>query len=203
MAFGGWERYHRATDGRPPRPTLLRALGAFRREGRGEGLLAADLGCGIGRDALPLLRAGWRVLALDGERPALEELARRAEREGLGAGLETVEARFEAMRPLPPCDLVNASFSLFACPPEAFPAVWAGIAAALPPGGRFAGQLVGPNDSWAARPGSTALGRAALDRLLEGFEVEALEEEETDSVTPRGEAKRWHIWHVNARRRAS
>jgi hypothetical protein len=62
---------------------------------------------------------------------------------------------------------------------------------------------LGPNDSWAARPGCTAIGRAALDGLLEGFEVEALEEEETDSVTPQGEAKRWHIWHVNARRRAS
>ena len=60
-----WPTYYRATDGRPPRPTLLRALDAFRREGRGPGLLAADLGCGIGRDALVLLRAGWRVWALD------------------------------------------------------------------------------------------------------------------------------------------
>lgn len=198
MAFGDWQRYHAVTDGRPPRPTLLRALEAFGREGLGQGLLAADLGCGIGRDALPLLRAGWRVLAIDRERPALDGLRQRASAEKLG-GLETVEVPFEAMR-LPRCDLVNASFSLFACAPDAFPGVWDAIVAALGPGSRFAGQLLGPNDSWGARPGCTVVDRAALDRLLGGLELDALEEEETDSVTPQGEAKHWHIWHINARR---
>ena len=47
------------------------------------------------------------------------------------------------------------------------------------------------------------MGRAGLEALLAPFEVERLEEEETDSVTPMGEAKRWHIWHVNARKRPS
>jgi SAM-dependent methyltransferase len=194
-----WRAYHAATDGRPPRPTMLRAIQAFAREGRGKGLLAVDLGCGIGRDALPLLRAGWRVWALDTEAEALAELARRATAEGL-QGLTTVHGRLEAT-PLPACELVNASFSLFACPPDRFPAVWAAIRAALRPGGRFAGQLLGPRDSWAGRPGTTTVDRAELDALLAPpFEVERLEEEEGDSVTPVDEAKRWHIWHVNARR---
>jgi hypothetical protein len=30
--------------------------------------------------------------------------------------------------------------------------------------------------------------------------LEHLGEEETDSVTPRGEAKHWHVWHINAAR---
>jgi SAM-dependent methyltransferase len=193
-----WPTYYRATDGRPPRQTLLRALAAFRGEGRGPGLLAADLGCGIGRDALVLLRAGWRVWALDAERSALDELERRALSLGL-EGLATCHGRVEETA-LPACDLVNASFMLFACAPERFAGVWAGIRAALRPGGRFAGQLLGPRDSWAVRPATTILDRAELERLLAGLDVERLDEEETDGVTPLGEAKHWHIWHVNVRR---
>jgi SAM-dependent methyltransferase len=177
---------------------LLRALDGFAAEGRGSGLRAADLGCGIGRDALVLLRAGWRVWALDAQAEALTELRRRADGEGLGA-LEPVHGRFEDTV-LPPCDLVNASFALFACSPERFPTFWAGLVAALRPGGRFAGQLLGPRDSWAGRADTTSIDRAALDGLLAGLALERLEEEETDVVTPVGEPKHWHIWHVNARR---
>jgi SAM-dependent methyltransferase len=198
MSAYDWQGYYRATDGRPPRPTLLRALAAFAREGLGTGGLAVDLGCGGGRDTLPLLRAGWRVWALDGEAEGLARLTQQAEAEGL-PGLMAVLGRFEDT-PLPACDLVNASFSLFACPPQYFPTLWAAIRAAIRPGGRFAGQLLGPRDSWAARPETSFVTRAGLDALLAPLEVEHLEEEEDDSVTPMGEAKHWHIWHVNARK---
>jgi SAM-dependent methyltransferase len=198
MSEKRWRAYHAATDGRPPRPTMLQAVQAFAREGLGPGLLAVDLGCGIGRDALPLLRAGWRVWALDAEAEALAELERRAAAEGL-SGLVTVHGRLGAT-PLPPCELVNASFSLFACPPERFPGAWAAILGAIRPGGRLAGQLLGPRDSWAAKPDTTVVDRARLGALLAPLALERLEEEESDSLTPFGEAKRWHIWHVNARR---
>jgi SAM-dependent methyltransferase len=200
MTGHDWQRYYRATEGRPPRPTLLRALDAFAAEGRGPGLLAVDLGCGSGRDALPLLRAGWRVWAIDNEAEGLRQLERQAAAEAL-QGLVMVQGRFEDTA-LPACELVNASFSLFACPPARFWDLWAAIAAAIRPGGRFAGQLLGPNDSWAARPETTSVTRAELDSMLEPFEPERIEVEEADSVTPMGEAKHWHLWHVNARRRS-
>lgn len=196
--WANWQRYYAATEGRPPRPTLLRALEAFAREGQPRGGLAVDLGCGIGRDALPLLRAGWQVWALDAEADALAKLAQRAAAEGL-AGLTTVCARFEAAE-LPACDLVNASFSLFACEPGRLAEVWDKIGRTLRPGGRFAGHLLGPRDSWAGRPGTSIVTRVELDALLAGLTLEHLEEEEDDSVTPQGEAKHWHIWHINARR---
>jgi SAM-dependent methyltransferase len=120
------QAYYAATDGRPPRPTLLRALAAFAREGRGPGLLAADLGCGIGRDAVALLRAGWRVWAIDAEAAALAELETRAAAEGLSGGLATVHGRCEELE-LPSCDLANDSFALFACPPAAFERLWSGM----------------------------------------------------------------------------
>lgn len=193
-----WQIYYRATETRPPRPTLLRALASFAAEGRGPGLLAVDLGSGIGRDALPLLRSGWRVLAVDREQAALDELEARAAAESL-AGLRTRCQSLERVR-LPGCDLVNASFSLFGCRPAAFPRLWRRVVAALHPGGRFAGQILGPRDSWAGSSERSVLERTELDLLLHPLDLEQLEEEETDTVTPIGEAKHWHIWHVNARR---
>lgn len=197
--YRDWQRYYAVTENRPPRPTLLRALDAFAREKHPAGALAVDLGCGIGRDTLPLLRAGWRVWALDAEADALAKLRQRAEAERL-PGLETVRVRFEEAE-LPPCDLVNASFALFACEPATLRRLWAEIVAKLRPGGRFAGHLLGPRDSWAGRPGTNVLTRGELDALLAPLEEERIEEEEDDSVTPQGEAKHWHVWHVNARKR--
>ena len=36
--------------------------------------------------------------------------------------------------------------------------------------------------------------------LLQGFELELFEEEEDDGVTPRGNPKHWHIFHIVGRR---
>jgi len=171
---------------------LLAALDRFRHEAG----FAVDLGCGDGRDTVELLRRGWSVLAIDAEAEALDRL--RARDLPPGARLDTRQARFEASA-WPSCQLVNASFSLPLCPPEEFPALWQRIAGSLVPGGRFAGQLYGPRDDWAGRPGTTHHDRAAVESLLAGFEIEMLEEEESDAITPRGHPKHWHIFHIVAR----
>ena len=36
--------------------------------------------------------------------------------------------------------------------------------------------------------------------MLDGLELEMFEEEEDDGVTPRGNAKHWHIFHIVARK---
>jgi SAM-dependent methyltransferase len=46
--------------------------------GPGAAALAVDLGCGSGRQSVPLLRLGYRVLAIDGCSVLLEALAERA-----------------------------------------------------------------------------------------------------------------------------
>lgn len=190
-----WRRYYAAVEGRPPRPTLLRALAAFEREGVAPGL-AVDLGAGTGRDSLELLRRGWRVLAIDGEAEALRTLAARAG----AAALETRCARFETLGPLPACRLVNASFSLPFCPPAAFPQLWDTIRAALEPGGRFAGQLLGPDDDWAADPAVTSVSAEGLESLLKGYDVELREEERRDGQSAKGRPKRWHLHQLVLRR---
>jgi SAM-dependent methyltransferase len=185
-----WDRH----GDKPPRATLLRALEGF----GGRTGAAVDLGCGIGRDTLPLLRAGWHVLAIDREAQAIARLTERAAAEDLAARLTTRIAAIEDVA-IPPCDLVVASFSLFGLG-EALPRVWSRLAAALRPGGRFAGQFLGPEDSWAGRPGMAVVDRTRLEAMLAGWRIELCDEERSPAVTPSGEAKLWHLWHVVARR---
>ena len=189
----GFGAYYDATAAGPPRRTLLAALDRFAVPG-----FAVDLGCGTGRDTIELLRRGWSVLAIDAEAEAIARLAGRPDLPE-GSKLETRAASF-ATATWPACDLVNASFALPLCPPAAFPALWQRIVTSLHPGGRFAGQLYGDRDGWAGRSGMTHHRRDAVERLLAGLEIEMLEEEESDAVTPRGQPKHWHIFHIVARR---
>lgn len=203
MSGRDWAGYYAKTGARPPRATLVFALDRFAEEDdgapvRGAPRLAVDLGCGSGRDVVEMVRRGWRVIGIDAEDAAIAALTAREDLPA-GAQVEGRVARFEDAE-WPDCDLVNSSFALPLCPPAAFPALWDRIVSSLKPGGRFAGQLYGPRDSWAARAGMTFHTREQAEALLGGLEVEMFEEEEDDSTTPRGEPKHWHIFHIVARK---
>ena len=191
----GWASYYEKLRDRPPRRTLVAALDAF-----GEmpvDALAIDLGCGDGRDIIEILRRGWSVVAVDAEPEALRQLAARE----LPGAITPIVARLEEV-PLPlGVQLVNSSFAMPLCEPERFHELWTRIRDELPTGGRFSGQWYGPRDSWAGRPGITFLERDQAMALLDGLEIEMFEEEEDDSVTPRGNPKHWHIFHIVARKR--
>jgi SAM-dependent methyltransferase len=189
-----WARYYDARAD-TVRETLLAALERIPDPG-----LAVDLGCGAGADAAELLRRGWRVLAVDSEAEAVERLRSRSDLgpDGLER-LETVVARIEDVV-LPAAELVNASWSLPFCPPSSFPTLWARIAAALLPGGRFSGQLFGDRDGWRGERELTFLRREEVDSLLRGFDPELLDEVEQDGQTALGQPKHWHVFHVVARK---
>lgn len=191
-----WADYYRKTGERPPRATLLFALDRFGREPTPR--QAVDLGCGSGRDTVEMLRRRWRVLAIDAEPAAIAQLRARSQI-AADAPLETRVSRFEDTS-WPDADLVNSSFALPLCPPARFPDLWARIVGSLRPGGRFAGQLYGPRDSWYGRSGMTFHDRSAVEALVADLDIEMLNEEEDDSTTPRGEAKHWHIFHIVVRR---
>ena len=193
----GWAAYYQQLRDRPPRRTLVKALDLFGPSSADA--LAIDLGCGDGRDIIELLRRDWRVVAVDSEPEALRQLAARnlpgADR------ITPITARFEEV-PLPlGVQLVNSSFAMPLCEPEAFHTLWTRIREALPVGGRFSGQWYGVRDSWYGRPGMTFLERDQALALLDGLEIEMFEEEEADGVTPRGNPKHWHIFHIVARKR--
>lgn len=191
----GWAAYYEKLRDRPPRRTLLAALDAF-----GEtpaDALAIDLGCGDGRDIIEILRRGWSVVAVDAEPEALRQLAARE----LPGSITPIVARLEEV-PLPlGVQLVNSSFAMPLCEPERFHELWMRIREELPAGGRFSGQWYGPRDSWVGRPGITFLERDQAMALLDGLDLEMFEEEEADSLTPRGNPKHWHIFHIVARKR--
>lgn len=195
-----WAAYYSAVVGRPPRDTLLAALGRFEaEESAASSRLAVDLGCGEGRDTVELLRRGWRVLGIDGEPEAIARLLSRPEINS--TRLETQVVRFEQMNLPETVDLINASFSLPFCPPEHFPSLWEKIVLSLRSGGRFCGQLFGDRDSWAIYTSMNHHTREQLDLLLQPFEVEMLEEEEHPGKTALGEDKHWHLFQIVARKR--
>lgn len=204
-----WPAYFARMEGKPPRETLLDALGRFAAEGvpdaggpkaAGTGALAIDLGCGAGTDAAELLRRGWSVLAVDGHPEAFQ---RMVVREGIRPTprLTMRMADFADLGELPRCRLVNASFSLPFCPPEHFGRVWAAVRGAIEPGGRFAGQFFGERDTWAALPDRSHHTRAEVEGLLAGLEIETLKEEERDGTDAKDKVKHWHVFHVVARDR--
>jgi SAM-dependent methyltransferase len=185
-------RYLDATKGRPPRETLLVALDRAETPG-----FAVDLGCGDGRDTVEMLRRGWRVLAIDSEPEAIRRLAAREDLENrenlttLCAAME--DAKWEA------ADLVNSSFALPFVAPERFPSFWQRLIDSIREGGRFSGQLFGPNDDWAGT-GLTIVTRGALDAFFAAFEFERLDEEDADGTTGPGAKKHWHIFHIVAKK---
>lgn len=194
-----WEQYYQAVRGRAPRPLFTAALAAFAADGFDpSGAQAVDLGCGDGTETLALLAQGWRVLAIDQTPEAIERVL-AATSEEHQPRLQAQVASFQDVS-LPPVDFVYAGLSLPFCSPAHFPAVWAGIVAALRSGGRFAGHLFGERDSWRTNPDMTFHTEAELRQRLVGFTIESLTEVEDDRPTALGDPKHWHIYEVVARR---
>ena len=169
---------------------------------------AIDLGCGAGHEAVALLRAGFRVQAVDAFAEAVDATRARAERFGVAGGLSTRIERIERLGRLGPgrYGIVHARFALPFVPGRDFPRVWTEICEALAPGGVFAGQLFGPNDAF-LHDGSfdpaemNAHTAAEVDALVAGLEPIHREEVDRDGVTALGVPKHWHVHHLVVRRR--
>jgi SAM-dependent methyltransferase len=186
-----WQAYYDENAGRAPREALLEAI-----EGSPAGE-AIDLGSGTGIEARALLAHGWRVLAIDREPEAIVRLRAGVPDDALPR-LSTRVAAFEELEDLPRADLVYAGFSLPFCRPAAFPRLWGSIRSALVPGGLLVVELFGVRDSWADDPEMTFHTEDQVRALLDGFAVDALEEDEHDGEALSG-PKHWHIFHVVAR----
>jgi tellurite methyltransferase len=201
MSETHWPDYYAVTVGRPAWPTVIEAIGRFAAED-GPGArprFAVDLGCGAGRDARELLRRGWRVLAMDDEPAAIEALL-AATPEDDRARLQTRVADLASFE-IPACDLVNASVSLQFLRADAYARTFERIAAALVPGGRFAGLLYGDRDEAAADPDVTCPSPDEIRARLGGYEIESWTEREEDGKMALGDPHHIHLIEVVARRK--
>ena len=187
-----WIDYYESQGDRAPRDLLVSTLDAFGPGARDE----IDLGCGTGIETVAILRRGWRVFAVDAEQVGIDRLLVRTspqERERLHAEVGSIEDA-----ELPTADLVWAGYSLFFIPPQRFATTWGNVRASVRPGGRFAGQVLGERDSWAAGGDVNAHGRADAEALFDGWAPERFDEEENDGDACSG-PKHWHLFHVVAR----
>ena len=188
-----WLSYFAVTADKPAHPLFDRLDDVLPEEPGGR---AIDLGCGPGRGVLRLLARGLHVTAVDVHQEALDMVRERVPAD---APLELVRASFEDLD-LGRYDVAVGCFSLFFLPPEAFAAFWPRLVDAIEPGGIWAGEFLGVNDSWKDR-GYTVHTREQAEALLEGFEVLLFTEDEADGPTATGEAKHWHVFHTIARKR--
>lgn len=193
-----WTNYYNAVTGRPPRPILLDAVARFSQPATGRvDYQAIDLGCGDGTETLALVQQGWKVLAIDKQPEAIARVQAIVPLEH-HAQLQTQVSGFEDVI-LPPADLIYAGFSVPFCRPQSFAAFWAQVVAAVPPRGRFAGQLFGDRDSWANEPTMTFHTVASARALFNQFELEVFTEIDEDGQAVSG-PKHWHVYNVIARK---
>lgn len=197
-----WPACYEALAGRAPRPFFVKALARFDGPNNGDSRpQAIELGCGDGTETLALLTAGWRVLSIDSQPSAVARVEANVP-EGLRPQVTTRVAPFQGLS-LPPADFVYAGYSLPFCPPAHFDRLWSTIVHCLRPGGRFAGQLFGVEDSWADDPEMTFHSAAQVEQLLaQGLEVEWNEEIIDDDSGAVSGPKRWHVFNVVGRKSA-
>lgn len=185
-----WSDFYEKTRNNPPWPRLVRAVSLLGRAGE-----ALDLGCGAGRDTRYLLACGFHVTAVDREAASLAALANLSTDH-----LRLVQSSFEDFA-FESYDLVNAHYALPFTNKEQFPAVLARLKASLRPGGVFAGQFFGINDTWnTPESAMTFLTREQARSQIAGMEIVEFEEEDEDGTTALGEQKHWHIYHIIARK---
>ncbi|WP_447928294.1 class I SAM-dependent methyltransferase [Vreelandella sp. EE27] len=182
----GWETFYRANQTRAASPLLRRGLGnECLPKGNDH---AIDLGCGGGIETALLLKASWKVLAIDKEPNAIARIeALKAELPGID--LEVVASRFEELKGLPSSALIHAGLSLPFCEPTYFSTLWGVIFSALEPGGLFVGHLFGDRHDWASYSEMSFHSKPEVEALCNGLEVELFRECEGEGglVT--------HQWH--------
>ncbi|STY29539.1 SAM-dependent methyltransferase [Legionella wadsworthii] len=202
MDCSNWNIYYKKTKQLTiPRKTVVKAIELFHdRKTLNNSLFAIDLGCGAGNDSIELLRNKWSVLAIDSQVDALSTLENSCP-QSLKSKLVTKIAKFETIRYLPPCQLINASFSLPFVKREFFYPFWEIILNTLSPKGIFSGAFFGIKDDWYPNKDSdmTFLTPEELDNLFIPFKILWLDEKEHFGVDASGSYfKYWHQYLVVA-----
>lgn len=193
-----WAAYYRHTLGREPRPLFTKGMAIAAEAGLTPGQ-AVEIGFGDGTETLALLRAGWKVYAVDAAPQAREVLLPRVPHE-LAMRLDTCIAPAQTVE-LPPFDLLYSGYALSFLETGDFRRFWTNVRAALRPGGFIVVNVFGVRDTWADDAFMTFVDRDTVDRMVAGLDILAIDEEDADGSSFSGE-KHWHVFDIVARRPA-
>lgn len=187
----GWVKYYVATQGRPPRPLLVRGVATLGRAGD-----ALELGFGAGNEVRYLLDRGFRVTAVDADAGAVTSLGRIPD-----PNVRIVHAAFADFAfGIDAYDLVSAQYALPFNPPGSFDSMFAKLLRSIRQGGLFVGNLWGERDQWNT-PDSrgTFHRREEATMLFDGFELDVFEEYEEEVELACDGTKHGHWYEIIAR----
>jgi hypothetical protein len=191
-----WPAYYRHSMHREPRPLFAKGMALAADAGVTPGQ-AIEIGFGDGTETLALLRAGWRVLAVDPTPQAAELLEEQVPPDARGR-LEIRVAPAQSVE-LPPFDLLYAGFALSFLENGDFRRFWTGVRGAMRAGGVVIVNVFGVRDTWAGDAFMTFVERETVERMAAGLEILALDEEDKDGDSFVGR-KHWHVFDLVARR---
>ncbi|MCU0317063.1 MAG: class I SAM-dependent methyltransferase [Fimbriimonadaceae bacterium] len=192
-----WDQYFEGAKGLPANPFYAKLRPFLPTTGH-----ALDLGYGVGTGLLWWKELGWQVTGLDNDQ-FME--AQFLDSFGEIEGIRFVCGDFSEA-PRGSYDCIAFVFSLFFQPSrEAFLRSWEVIKENCAPGGLIAGQFLGPDDSWGVgdlTPPSPVVThqREELLEMLSDFELLLLDEQNRTGKTLYGEPKRWHVYHIIAKK---
>ena len=160
---------------------------------------AVELGCGVGRDTVCLIKNGWNVLAIDRENVESRIVAKLSEEEL--KQFKFLKQKFEYIE-LENNNLVVANFSLPFCNKNNFKELWNKINNSILKDGYFVGNFFGINDEWkSTKEEMTFLTKEQVIELFKDFEIIEFKEVEKDGTTGLGKMKHWHIFNVIAKKK--
>ncbi len=186
-----WEKYAEAARSLGPNPFYAVAAPYLPEPGH-----VLELGFGVGTGVKWWLDRGWQVTGIDEDPDMVRETLAFVNH---NPSCEIIQSPYLAVPWPEGCDVIAAVFSLFFASPKDFPELWNRIHHHVRPNGLFIGQLLGPEDDWAA-PHITTHTTGEVDALLKGWEVLHRQEVNRDGKTVFGEPKHWHVHHLILRR---
>jgi hypothetical protein len=170
-----WARYFQEKIGKNPRPLFLEALNLIPAHGR-----ALSLGSGIGNDEVLLLKKGWSLDCVEGQKIAIDIMKERLEVKKNQNLIRFINKPFELIDEQElrnDYDFLYAGFSLPFVKEQDFFKLWFLFSSKVKTNGIFAGHFFGKNHK-KLNTQITYLDKTQIETILKDFEILSLNEDD-------------------------
>ncbi len=181
-----FKEYIKRTRGKELRKLFLKAICYLEEKER-----ALDLGAGALNESEHLLNIGFKKVVAVDRTEDLEIINSINNNNLIFEKKDIVDYNFVDNS----FDFVNAQFVLFFVEKDKIKKLIEDIKKSLKKGGIFAGQFLGPKDSWAKRSDIFLYQEKEVRDFFSDLEIIYFEEEKKDKKVCVGDEKHWHIFH--------